>query len=519
MKHLLTLTAATLLVPSAYALTGTENTCWEHVGDLNDTVDYDIPVYIEASTDIPAFTICNTPLTDKIVVTKPVQACPEGTNKKIRIWANNPVSDETKAAWHWEPSASYLEGEVLKLTYQSNDASVPPQTFTIDTNTIQYNTWTPFDLTIQDNGAGGLLIASTLSDSNIGESTIPLVIGLTKDTSIPVICEKSPTGEPGEPNVPTPNPTTPKPIEVTPEYGVNQFGGGSPSVLFLLALAALIPLKSTRAADIFVTGSVGAARLAPINNITGSGEDSIVPMIGAGIGLSESNFSVEIRAYKPLMDAAINGHDNIGYQAIGLVLGYNIKGVFAGFNAQLVDTSREDFVIDGAKGIGYSAGIGPVRYTYLAQDFQILSYDFKYVRNSSKEIVLDTPPTMPVQFQAKVEEPVPTPEQFTPGLHLLVLFNYDNAELDSADYEAIKHYLPMIMNSNKNIVITGMCSEEGSEEYNDALGQRRAQAMADALISFGIDRNRLILVSVGEREQLSLDDPELNRNVTVTFQQ
>ena len=54
-----------------------------------------------------------------------------------------------------------------------------------------------------------------------------------------------------------------------------------------------------------------------------------------------------------------------------------------------------------------------------------------------------------------------------------------------------------------NFVVEGHCDERGSEEYNLALGDRRAIAVRDYLIQLGLERGRMQSVSFGE--ELPLD--------------
>ncbi|MDT8442170.1 MAG: peptidoglycan-associated lipoprotein Pal [Desulfuromonadales bacterium] len=57
-------------------------------------------------------------------------------------------------------------------------------------------------------------------------------------------------------------------------------------------------------------------------------------------------------------------------------------------------------------------------------------------------------------------------------------------------------------NSAAKVVIEGHCDERGSDEYNLALGESRARAAKNYLISLGIDAARLSVISYGEEKPL-----------------
>lgn len=57
------------------------------------------------------------------------------------------------------------------------------------------------------------------------------------------------------------------------------------------------------------------------------------------------------------------------------------------------------------------------------------------------------------------------------------------------------------------VLIEGHCDERGTEEYNLALGERRANAAKEYLVTLGINESRLSTISYGEEKPL---DPEHN---------
>jgi peptidoglycan-associated lipoprotein len=55
------------------------------------------------------------------------------------------------------------------------------------------------------------------------------------------------------------------------------------------------------------------------------------------------------------------------------------------------------------------------------------------------------------------------------------------------------------------VKLEGNCDEWGSDEYNFALGLKRAQAVKNALVADGIDANRISMVSYGESNPVCTD--------------
>ena len=87
----------------------------------------------------------------------------------------------------------------------------------------------------------------------------------------------------------------------------------------------------------------------------------------------------------------------------------------------------------------------------------------------------------------------------------VVYFEYDQFNLTAKSIQALKGVSELMKRNSKiTISIEGHADERGTREYNLALGQRRAESVANYLISNGINRNRLISKSYGEERPLSL---------------
>jgi peptidoglycan-associated lipoprotein len=80
-----------------------------------------------------------------------------------------------------------------------------------------------------------------------------------------------------------------------------------------------------------------------------------------------------------------------------------------------------------------------------------------------------------------------------------VFFGYDSSEIGSdAQSDLQRNATTLRQYSSWVITVEGHCDERGTAEYNLALGERRALAARDYLISLGISEDRLRTVSYGE---------------------
>jgi peptidoglycan-associated lipoprotein len=80
-----------------------------------------------------------------------------------------------------------------------------------------------------------------------------------------------------------------------------------------------------------------------------------------------------------------------------------------------------------------------------------------------------------------------------------IYFDYDKYNLSGKALSTLSENAEMLMNDpNMNVVIEGHCDERGTDEYNLALGEKRAQAARDFLVNFGIAKSRISVISFGE---------------------
>jgi peptidoglycan-associated lipoprotein len=79
-------------------------------------------------------------------------------------------------------------------------------------------------------------------------------------------------------------------------------------------------------------------------------------------------------------------------------------------------------------------------------------------------------------------------------------FTYDEATLDGAAQDALQSSATWLRGEGAayNLLIEGHCDERGTEQYNLALGDRRANTAKDYLVTLGINAGRIRTVSYGE---------------------
>lgn len=108
-----------------------------------------------------------------------------------------------------------------------------------------------------------------------------------------------------------------------------------------------------------------------------------------------------------------------------------------------------------------------------------------------------------------------TTEEVRGMLAAMINFDFDKSDIRPGDAQILDQKLA-ILNTNPNvqIEIVGHCDERGSDEYNLALGNRRALAAKQYLVSRGIEAGRIATRSMGEEMPLNPghDEPAWEQN-------
>ncbi len=90
-----------------------------------------------------------------------------------------------------------------------------------------------------------------------------------------------------------------------------------------------------------------------------------------------------------------------------------------------------------------------------------------------------------------------------------VFFNFDDAMIRADQRTALKEDFAWLKaHPEVKLTIAGHCDERGTEEYNLALGERRAQAVKDYLVAEGIAADRINTISYGKDRPFALGHDE-----------
>ncbi len=148
---------------------------------------------------------------------------------------------------------------------------------------------------------------------------------------------------------------------------------------------------------------------------------------------------------------------------------------------------------------------------------------------SKKPIATPVPPPAPQETPVPTPPPAPapTPPAETPPVEGIrtedyapVFFDYDSHSLRDDARTALDGNARLLRgNPNVTITIEGHCDERGTVEYNQALGEKRAQSARDYLVAAGIEAGRISTVTYGKERPFSTgtDEAAMQQNRRAHF--
>ena len=122
---------------------------------------------------------------------------------------------------------------------------------------------------------------------------------------------------------------------------------------------------------------------------------------------------------------------------------------------------------------------------------------------ATARVTVNGPPAVVVPNSTMSEE-----EQFKSNVQD-VFFDYDTYDIrGDAQATLSRDASYLVSHPDVKIVLGGYCDERGSNEYNLALGQNRADAAKAALVTAGVAANRIRTVSLGKEKPFCSESTE-----------
>jgi peptidoglycan-associated lipoprotein len=123
-----------------------------------------------------------------------------------------------------------------------------------------------------------------------------------------------------------------------------------------------------------------------------------------------------------------------------------------------------------------------------------------------------------VQQQTVKEAPAPVKTETLPEIDKTaalqkalerIYFDFDSFVLTAPSRDALDKNAALLAKNNPvKVQIEGHCDERGSDEYNLALGEKRAKAALSYLVTLGISPERLSIISYGKEKPLDMGHDE-----------
>jgi len=140
----------------------------------------------------------------------------------------------------------------------------------------------------------------------------------------------------------------------------------------------------------------------------------------------------------------------------------------------------------------------------------------------SKKPEVETEPQVAAEEQAE-EVPVPVVPEETEVVEEVVdyanlapadygvedvFFAFDQYDLDNESMSILSRNARILREAGVAVLVSGHCDERGTVEYNLALGEKRAMAVRDYLVSLGVPASSLKVTSYGESKPFAYGSNE-----------
>jgi peptidoglycan-associated lipoprotein len=103
----------------------------------------------------------------------------------------------------------------------------------------------------------------------------------------------------------------------------------------------------------------------------------------------------------------------------------------------------------------------------------------------------------------------PAPSEFTANANLKdVFFDFDKYDVRPNDAKTLDTNAAWLKSNDNLVLIEGHCDERGTNEYNLALGERRAKATMNYLVAQGVQASRITIISYGKERPTCTEHSE-----------
>lgn len=143
--------------------------------------------------------------------------------------------------------------------------------------------------------------------------------------------------------------------------------------------------------------------------------------------------------------------------------------------------------------------------------------------NKGSQEQTDTAVVSPIDAEAQMtEEEIRAQAEQELRKVQTVYFAFDNSTISSEYQDMLAaHAAFLSKSSNVKVTVEGHADERGTPEYNIALGERRASAVAKYLQALGVSSDQISIVSYGEEKPLvlgqSAEDYAKNRRAVLVY--